>query len=104
MADAAGIAHAALALGTATLGESEARRIHPRIKPGWPGARLAAPVCPVRCSPGDNLAIHVAVARASEGCAIVADMGAARDHGHWGELLTTPPQARQSVCLVIRVP
>ena len=54
----------ALALGSATLGESGARRMHPRVKPAWVGARLAGPAYPVRCSAGDNLGIHVAVARA----------------------------------------
>ena len=57
----------ALALGAATLGESGARRMHPRVKPAWPGARVAGPVYTVRCSPGDNLAIHVAVAEAPAG-------------------------------------
>ena len=32
-----------------------------------PGARLAAPAFPVHCTSGDNLAIHVAVARAAGG-------------------------------------
>jgi 4-hydroxy-4-methyl-2-oxoglutarate aldolase len=96
-----GTARAALELGAATLGESGARRMHPRVKAAWAGARLAAPACPVRCSPGDNLAIHVAVARAPAGCALVADMGGARDYGYWGEVLTTGAQARGIRGLVI---
>src|SRR5207253_2974817 len=75
-----------LELGAATLGESGARRMHPRVKAAWPGARLAAPAAPVRCSPGDNLAIHVAVATAPAGSVIVADMGGARELGYWGEV------------------
>ena len=51
-------------LGSATLGESGAVAMEPRIRPAWPGAALAAPAYPVRCTPGDNLAVHVAVARA----------------------------------------
>jgi 4-hydroxy-4-methyl-2-oxoglutarate aldolase len=94
-------AREALALGAATLGESGALRMHPRMKPVWPGARVAAPAYPVRCTPGDNLGIHVAVTRGPAGSVIVADMGGARDFGYWGEVLTTGAQARGIVGLVI---
>ncbi len=91
----------ALALGAATLGESGARRMHPRVKPAWSGARVAGPAYPVRCSPGDNLAIHVAVTRAPAGSILVADMGGERDYGYWGEVLTTGAEARGIAGLVI---
>jgi 4-hydroxy-4-methyl-2-oxoglutarate aldolase len=91
----------ALALGAATLGESGARRMHPRLKPAWPGARVAGPAFPVRCSPGDNLAIHVAVTRAPAGSVLVADVGAEREFGYWGEVLTTAAEARGIAGLVI---
>ncbi len=63
--------------------------MHPRVKPAWAGARVAGPAYPVRCSPGDNLGIHVAVTRAPAGSVLVADMGGERDFGYWGEVLTT---------------
>jgi 4-hydroxy-4-methyl-2-oxoglutarate aldolase len=88
-------------LGAATLGESGARRMHPRVKPAWPGARVAAPAYPVRCSPGDNLGIHVAVTLAPAGSVLVADMGGARDFGYWGEVLTTGAEACGIAGLVI---
>jgi 4-hydroxy-4-methyl-2-oxoglutarate aldolase len=91
----------ALALGAATLGESGARRMHSRVKPAWSGARVAGPAYPVRCSPGDNLAIHVAVTRAPAGSILVADMGGERDFGYWGEVLTTGAEARGIAGLVI---
>jgi 4-hydroxy-4-methyl-2-oxoglutarate aldolase len=91
----------ALALGAATLGESGARRMHARVKPVWAGARVSGPAYPVRCSPGDNLAIHVAVTRAPSGCVLVADMGGERDFGYWGEVLTTGAEARGIAGLVI---
>jgi len=91
----------ALALGAATLGESGARRMHPRVKPAWPGARVAGPVYTVRCSPGDNLAIHVAVTRAPAGSVLVADMSGERDFGYWGEVLTTAAETRGIAGLVI---
>jgi 4-hydroxy-4-methyl-2-oxoglutarate aldolase len=101
VADAAAVQSEALALGAATLGESGARRMHPRVKPVWPGARVAGPAYPVRCSPGDNLAIHVAVTRAPAGSVLVADMGGVRDFGYWGEVLTTAAETRGIAGLVI---
>jgi 4-hydroxy-4-methyl-2-oxoglutarate aldolase len=90
-----------LELGAATLGESGARPMRPGIRRAWPGARLAAPAYPVRCTPGDNLAIHVAVTKAPEGSALVVDVGDLRDHGYWGEVLTTAAEARGIRGLVI---
>ncbi|MCJ7671213.1 MAG: RraA family protein [Acidimicrobiia bacterium] len=90
-----------LALGAATLGESGGRPMRASIKPSWSGAALAAPAFPVRCTPGDNLAIHVAVARAPEGHALVVDVGPERELGYWGEVLTTAAEARGLTGLVI---
>ena len=88
-------------LGSATLGESGARAMRDRVKPVWSGARLAAPAYPVRCTTGDNLAIHVAVARAPGGSALVVDVGTERELGYWGEVLTTAAESRGIVGLVI---
>jgi 4-hydroxy-4-methyl-2-oxoglutarate aldolase len=99
--DPATVRTEALGLGAATLGESGARRMHPRVKPVWSGARVAGPAYPVRCSPGDNLALHVSVTRAPAGSVLVADMGGARDFGYWGEVLTTGAEARAIAGLVI---
>lgn len=90
-----------LELGSATLGETGGRAMHPRVKAVWPGARVAAPVVPVTCAPGDNLAIHVAVARAPEGSVLVADVGDVNDRGYWGEVLTTGAESRGLRGLVI---
>ena len=94
-------AAALLALGAATLGESGARAMRNRMRAAWPGARLAAPAFPVRCTPGDNLAIHVAVARAPAGSALVVDVGIDREYGYWGEVLTTGAESRGLTGLVI---
>jgi 4-hydroxy-4-methyl-2-oxoglutarate aldolase len=90
-----------LELGAATLGESGGNAMRARIRAAWPGARLAAPAFPVRCTPGDNLAIHVAVADAPAGCALVVDVGDQPELGYWGEVLTTGAQARGLAGLVI---
>jgi 4-hydroxy-4-methyl-2-oxoglutarate aldolase len=90
-----------LALGSATLGEAGARAMRPRVKPVWPGATLAAPAYTVGCAPGDNLAVHVAVARAPAGSALVVDVGAVPERGYWGEVLTTAAETRGLAGLVI---
>jgi 4-hydroxy-4-methyl-2-oxoglutarate aldolase len=90
-----------LELGAATLGESGGRAMRARIRSAWAGARVAAPAFPVRCTPGDNLAIHVAVAEAPAGYALVVDVGDQPELGYWGEVLTTGAQARGSTGLVI---
>jgi len=101
MRDVSATARQALRLGSATLGESGARRMRSRIKPVWRGAQLAAPAYPVRCTPGDNLAVHVAVANAPAGSALVVDVGEEWELGYWGEVLTTAAEARGVVGLVI---
>jgi 4-hydroxy-4-methyl-2-oxoglutarate aldolase len=90
-----------LTLGAATLGESGGRTMRSRIRPVWAGARLAARAFAVRCSPGDNLAIHVAVARAPAGSALAVEVGIERELGYWGEVLTTAALARGIAGLVI---
>jgi 4-hydroxy-4-methyl-2-oxoglutarate aldolase len=88
-------------LGSATLAESGAHHLPPRFRAVWPGAALAAPAVPVQCSPGDNLAIHVAAAEAPAGSALVVDVGGVARRGYWGEVLTTMAQSRGLVGLVI---
>ncbi len=90
-----------MALGAATLGESGGRPMAPRIRAVWPRARLAAPAFAVRCTPGDNLAVHVAVARAPAGSALAVEVGIERERGYWGEVLATAAQARGIAGLVI---
>jgi 4-hydroxy-4-methyl-2-oxoglutarate aldolase len=90
-----------LELGAATLGESGGHAMRTRICAAWPGARVAAPAFPVVCTPGDNLAIHVAVAEAPAGHVLVVDVGDRPELGYWGEVLTTGAQARGLAGLVI---
>ena len=71
------------------------------IRPAWSGARMAAPAYTARCGPGDNLAIHVAVADAPPGRALVVEAAAPLERGYWGEVLTTAAESRQLAGLVI---
>ncbi|HXY26775.1 MAG TPA: hypothetical protein VEH82_00670 [Acidimicrobiales bacterium] len=89
------------ALGAATLGESGGRATHRRLRPVWPGATIAAPAYPVGCTPGDNLAVHVAVTTAPRGSALVVDVGQVADRGYWGEVLTTAAEAAGLAGLVL---
>ncbi|HVA07228.1 MAG TPA: RraA family protein [Acidimicrobiales bacterium] len=88
-------------LGSATLGESGGMATDRRLKPAWTGARFAAPAYPVGCTPGDNLAVHVAVTTAPAGSVLVVDVGRVPDRGYWGEVLTTAAEAAGLAGLVI---
>jgi 4-hydroxy-4-methyl-2-oxoglutarate aldolase len=88
-------------LGAATLGEAGGHPTDRRLKPAWTGAVLAAPAYPVRCTPGDNLAVHVAVTTAPAGSVLVVDVGPVPDRGYWGEVLTTAAEAAGLAGLVI---
>jgi 4-hydroxy-4-methyl-2-oxoglutarate aldolase len=101
MSDPAALGAELLRHGTATLGESGARRMRSRIRPVWQGAEVAGPAVPVRCTPGDNLGIHVGVTVATPGSVLVVDVGEERELGFWGEVLTTAAQAREIAGLVI---
>ena len=87
----------------ATLYEASGRRgmVDPAIRPAWRGARVCGPAVTVECPPGDNLMLHVAVARARPGGVIVATVGGYLQAGAWGEILTEAARARGLAGLVI---
>jgi 4-hydroxy-4-methyl-2-oxoglutarate aldolase len=89
------------ALDTATLYESGARgTMTPDIKILSGDRRLAGPALTVMCHPGDNLMIHVAVARAQTGAIVVVQSHDA-SYGVWGEVLTVAAMARGIAGLVL---
>jgi 4-hydroxy-4-methyl-2-oxoglutarate aldolase len=91
-----------LRLGSATVYEAAGAEgaLDPAIAPVWPGARVCGPALPVQCSPGDNLAIHLALEAAAAGVVLVVD---AHAHlaGYCGEVLAVGAQARGVLGLVI---
>jgi 4-hydroxy-4-methyl-2-oxoglutarate aldolase len=95
------VAAALIELGAATLGESGGRPMRSGLGAVWRGATLAAPALPVVCTPGDNLAIHAAVATADAGVALTVSVGDVRELGYWGEVLTIAAQSRGIAGLVI---
>ena len=95
------VAAALVRLGSATIGESGGLAAHRRLRPAWSGAAVAAPAYTVGCTPGDNLAVHVAVTKAPKGSVLVVDVGQVADRGYWGEVLTTAAEAAGLAGLIL---
>ena len=95
------VAAALARLGSATIGESGGLAADRRLRPAWTGATVAAPAYPVGCTPGDNLAVHVAVTKAPRGSVLVVDVGQVADRGYWGEVLTTAAEAAGLAGLIL---
>jgi 4-hydroxy-4-methyl-2-oxoglutarate aldolase len=92
-----------LPLGTATLGEawSATRIIDAPLRPLAPGMALAGPALTVRCKPGDNLALHLAIAQARGGEVLVVDYGGSLASGPFGEIMALACQMRGITGMVI---
>jgi 4-hydroxy-4-methyl-2-oxoglutarate aldolase len=90
-----------LRLGTATVAESGATPMDPELRAIRPGMRLCGPAFPVVCMPGDNLAIHVAVAESPPGSVLAVSVGDLPNRGYWGEVLTIAASYRGIGGLVI---
>lgn len=90
-------------LAAATLYEAAGQRgaLEPAIRQMAPGLSVCGPAFTIRCQPGDNLTLHAAVAHASSGDILVADVGDFADAGHWGEILTVAAISRNLSGLVI---
>lgn len=90
-------------LGTATLGESApAVRILDRgIRPLRPEMTMAGAAHTVRCRPGDNLALHRAIAALAAGEVLVVDYGGSLESGPFGEILALACQLNGGRGLVI---
>lgn len=91
-----------LRLGSATVYEAAGAEgaLDPAIAPVWPGARVCGPALPVQCSPGDNLAVHLALEAAEPGVVLVVDANA-HLAGYCGEVLAVAAQARGVLGLVV---
>jgi 4-hydroxy-4-methyl-2-oxoglutarate aldolase len=88
-------------LGAATLGESGGQPVPPALFPVWSGAEAAGRALTVRCAAGDNLAIHVALARVEQGVVLCVVCDGDPERGYWGEVLTVAAQSRRVAGLVI---
>ncbi|MCP5389839.1 MAG: RraA family protein [Novosphingobium sp.] len=90
-------------LGTATLGEAwpQVRLIGAPLRPLVPEMAMAGPALTVRCRPGDNLALHLAIAAARPGEVLVVDYGASVESGPFGEVMALACRMRGIAGLVI---
>lgn len=96
-------AAALLSYGTATLGEAwpAARLIDAPLRPLAPGMVLAGPALTVLCTPGDNLALHLAIAAARPGDVLVVDYGGSLASGPFGEIMALACQMRGIAGLIM---
>jgi 4-hydroxy-4-methyl-2-oxoglutarate aldolase len=71
------------------------------LEPAWPAARVLGPALTVQGGPGDNLALHHAVAEARPGEVIVLAVGAERATAHCGGIVATAARRRGVAGLVL---
>jgi 4-hydroxy-4-methyl-2-oxoglutarate aldolase len=88
--------------GTSTLCEASGLpcALDCAIRPVWRGSAVAGPAYPLRCAPGDNLAIHIAVDAVPPGHVLVVD-ASGYVAGYWGEVLTVAAEARGITGIII---
>jgi regulator of RNase E activity RraA len=67
----------------------------------WPAARVLGPAFTAQGAPGDNLALHHAVAEAAPGDVIVLAVGGERGRAHCGGIIVTAARARGMAGLVV---
>lgn len=95
------LAETLTAVGTVALARCGGRPFGTHLFSVWPGAAFAATAFPVRCTPGDNLAIHVAVAQAPPGCALVVDVAGEAEYGYVDEILAVAASTRGVAGIVL---